>query len=109
MGIFGKLFRLAFSAAPEVLPEQAILIDVRSPSEFAAAHIKGAISLPLNCVVQGIGSVVTDRTIPVIVYCQSGARSAAARKHLLDMGYSHVINGGGLQVLSSRMNREILR
>jgi phage shock protein E len=109
MGFFGRLFASGSAVVPEALPDPAILIDVRSPAEFAAGHIRDAISLPLICLSQDIGGVVADRTVSVIVYCQSGARSASARQQLLDLGYRHVVNGGGLHVLALRMNREIFR
>ncbi|HJV73310.1 MAG TPA: rhodanese-like domain-containing protein [Noviherbaspirillum sp.] len=106
MGLFGKLF--GAGAASEALPENAILIDVRSPEEFASGHIKDAISVPLNRLPSAIGSVASNKSAPVIVYCQSGGRSASARRLMLDMGYQNVINGGGIRSLAGRMNREIL-
>lgn len=107
MGIFTKLMTSVSGPPPEALPEHALLIDVRSPDEFASGHIEDAVSLPLDRVASGIGAIVADRNAPVIVYCRSGARSASARQQLLAMGYAHVVNGGGLQALSSRMNRKI--
>jgi phage shock protein E len=106
MSLFGKLFAPLLGPA-QSLPEGAVLIDVRSPSEFASAHLKDAISLPLDCLVREIHSVVPDQGAEIIVYCQSGGRSAAACRALLDMGYANVVNGGGIQALASRMNREI--
>lgn len=108
MGIFGRLFGQGSGTAQDELPQQAVLIDVRSPEEFAAGHIENAIPLPLNRLAREIGNVVTDKDTPVIVYCQSGGRSAAARQQMLDMGYRNVINGGGVRALASRMHREIL-
>lgn len=109
MGLFGKLFGGGSDAAQEELPQQATLIDVRTPEEFATGHIKGAIHLPLVRFVHDIGRVITDKEAPVIVYCQSGGRSAMARQQMIDMGYRHVINGGGVRDLASRMNRDIER
>lgn len=105
MGLFSRIF--GAGVAPDPLPEQATLIDVRSPAEFAAAHIDGAVSLPLDRLARDIGKVASDKDAPLIVYCQSGGRSEAARKFLLGAGYRHVINGGGLRGLASRMNRPI--
>lgn len=106
MDIFGKLF--GADAASEALPENAILIDVRSPEEFVSGHIKEAISVPLNRLPRDIGSVASNKAAPIIVYCQSGGRSASARRLMLDMGYQNVINGGGIRSLAGQMNREIL-
>lgn len=109
MGMLEKLFALCSGAAREALPEQALLIDVRSAGEFAAGHIGDAISMPLDRLARDIAGAAADKTATVIVYCRSGARSAAARRQMLDMGYVHVINGGGLNTLAARMNRQILR
>lgn len=108
MGILGTLFA-SVPGTTEPLPEQAILIDVRSLDAFSASHLKDAIPLPLDCLGRDIGSVVVDRTTAIIVYCQSGARSAVARRLLLNMGYQQVINGGSMHVLAARMHREIGR
>ncbi|GAB3537789.1 hypothetical protein GCM10027343_01830 [Noviherbaspirillum agri] len=108
MGIFGKLLD-SLTGADEPLPENAVLIDVRSPEEFSSGHIKDAIPLPLNCLTRDIGSVVVDKATPIIVYCQSGGRSAMARRALTDMGYQTVVNGGGVRSLAARMGREISR
>lgn len=106
MGIFGKLFG---AAAPEPLPENAVLIDVRSPAEFASGHLQDAVLLPLPALAQGVGSVAPDKDRPVIVYCQSGARSAMAQQQLRSMGYQNVVNGGGVHALAQRMQRPIQR
>lgn len=105
MGIFGNLF----SFAPEALPEQATLIDVRSPGEFVSGHIDEAIPLPLDRLARDIGNAAPDKAAPIVVYCQSGARSASARQQLIGMGYQQVVNGGGIHALAGRMNRKIVR
>ncbi|MGE5650371.1 rhodanese-like domain-containing protein [Noviherbaspirillum sp. UKPF54] len=106
MGFFGKLFG---ANGDEPLPEQAILLDVRSPAEFAAGHLRDAVLLPVSELARSIDSVVPDKSRPIIVYCQSGARSAAAQQQLCAMGYRQVVNGGGVHALAQRMQREILR
>lgn len=108
MGIFGKIISTLSGAGGEPLPDDATLIDVRSAEEFASGHVEGAVALPLNRLAQGIGAVAPDKTRPVIVYCASGARSAMARRQLLDMGYQSVTNGGGVRALASRMQRAIV-
>ena len=71
----------------------ARLLDVRSPGEFAAGHIPGAINVPLDALERKLAQVgPTDRT--VIVYCASGARSAAAKRVLMSKGYADVRNLG---------------
>jgi hypothetical protein len=78
MSLLEKLIG-AFAGTEQELPANAILIDVRSSGEYQAGYIYGAVSLPLGEVVDRIHSVVPDKDTPVIVYCQSGARSACKK------------------------------
>ncbi|HJU70208.1 MAG TPA: rhodanese-like domain-containing protein [Paucimonas sp.] len=109
MGILEKFVSMVAGSPAEELPEEATLIDVRSPAEYAAGHVEGAVLLPLQAIAQGIGKVAQDKAAPIVVYCQSGARSASARQQLLGMGYGNVINGGGVHAVASRLKRDIVR
>ena len=109
MGIFTKLLEAVSGGSSDTLPENAILIDVRSPDEFNSGHIEGAVSCPLDLLTSAIGKFVPEMHVPVIVYCRSGARSASAKIRMLKMGYTNVINGGGVHALSQRMNKKICR
>ncbi len=71
----------------------ARLLDVRSPGEFAAGHLPGAVNIPVEVLERRIGDVgPKDR--PVVVYCASGSRSAHARNVLKAKGWSDVRNLG---------------
>ncbi len=74
----------------------ALLIDVRTPNEFAGGHVKGAINIPVGSIASGIQKKAKDKSKPIIVYCHSGARSGAAKKALLNAGYTNVVNAGSL-------------
>ncbi|WP_083917444.1 rhodanese-like domain-containing protein [Leeia oryzae] len=104
-----KVLNMLTGQSDAPLPDNAILIDVRSQGEFESGHIEGAISIPLDNISQKIGSVVTDKNTPVIVYCQSGMRSSVARQALASAGYQQVVNGGGVGGLSMRLQKRIVR
>jgi sulfur-carrier protein adenylyltransferase/sulfurtransferase len=72
------------------------LVDVRESDEFEQGAIKGAVHIPRGNLESRIEALVPDRASPVIVSCQSGARSAFAAKALQDLGYEHVtsLKGG---------------
>ena len=74
----------------------AVVIDVRTPGEFAGAHIKGSINIPVSSITTGIQKQVKDKSKTIIVYCHSGARSGSAKKALLKAGYTNVVNAGSL-------------
>ncbi len=89
------------------LPANACLIDVRSPAEYASGYIEGAISIPLGDLTQSISKAVPNKETEIVVYCQSGARSAAAKNQLQSMGYQQVNNGGGIGSLAASLQKKI--
>jgi phage shock protein E len=74
-----------------------LVVDVRSRLEFWLGHLPGATCIPVGKLADGIAKregVSPDARI--LVYCASGARSAAAASILKSLGYRHVIDGGGI-------------
>ena len=71
----------------------ALLIDVRSPGEFASGHIKGAINIPLGVLSDRIGELGPTQT-ELVLYCQSGMRSGRAVKFLKGKGFEKTHNLG---------------
>ena len=69
------------------------LVDVRQPEEYEAAHVPGAILIPLADVVARIGEVPTDG--PVYVICQTGARSQRAADFYRNRGIEAYNVAGG--------------
>ena len=103
-----EFLKKALSPKPiKALPRDAILIDVRSPAEFAGGSIPGAIHIPLNQIhlIASHQSQI-DASKPIIVFCASGMRSGLARRQLLSMGHVNVINGGGLTSLAAQLSLE---
>ena len=67
---------------------EAVLIDVRTPDEYAAGHIEGAINVPIDTLAQNLAKIPADK--PVIVYCASGHRAGMALSSLRILGYANV-------------------
>lgn len=91
--------RITPAKAKELLAtnSSAILLDVRTKDEFAAGHIAKAILLPYD----EITATTAAKAIPakdttVVVYCRSGRRSAIAAVTLAKLGYSKVLDLGGI-------------
>jgi molybdopterin/thiamine biosynthesis adenylyltransferase/rhodanese-related sulfurtransferase len=85
------------SEARELIGEGVVLVDVREADEFAAGHLPGAKHVPRSYLESRIEGAVPDRSAHVILYCQSGNRSAyAARTLVNELGYEHVrsLTGG---------------
>ena len=72
------------------------LLDVRTSGEFRDKHIKGAVLIPVDEIEFRAESKLPDKSAVILVYCQSGGRSARAAKLLADMGYTNVSNFGGI-------------
>ena len=73
-----------------------IILDVRRPDEFAAGHIPNAINVPNeNIGTDGI-SELPDRDQLIMVYCRSGRRSKEAAKKLVKLGYTNIVEFGGI-------------
>ena len=70
----------------------AVLLDVRTPEEYAAGHVPGSRNIPLD----RIGGAQLDKSAPLFVYCRSGARSGQACAILTRRGYEAVNIGGVL-------------
>lgn len=71
----------------------AKLVDVRTPEEYASGHLDGAVNIPFDEVAGRISEIGTPDT-QVVVYCQSGGRSAVAAQTLHDAGFTKVIDVG---------------
>jgi molybdopterin/thiamine biosynthesis adenylyltransferase/rhodanese-related sulfurtransferase len=85
----------AIVRAPSTAPGAPLLIDVREQYEWDAGHIPNAIHIPRGILEERIESVAPDRARPLIMSCQSGARSLLAARTLQEMGYTNVSNFAG--------------
>lgn len=81
--------------AAELLQRQAagetmLVIDVRSPEEFAAGHVPGALNLPHDRITGSEPQLKDWKQKPVVIYCRSGRRSASAAGVLEQQGFSRL-------------------
>lgn len=79
---------------PAFVQAGALVIDVRTSGEFSGEHIQGAINIPYDVIASEIGKIEADKNRAILVYCQSGRRSSAAKNSLEQIGYTQVVNGG---------------
>lgn len=70
----------------------AILIDVRSIEEYNSGHVPSSVNIPLS----SVEKINCDKDTHLYVYCRSGSRSGVAKDKLNKMGYTNVINVGGI-------------
>src|SRR3984893_3587018 len=88
----------------ELIHEGATVVDVREAEEHAVGHLPGAKHVPRSYLESRIEGVVPDRSTQVILYCQSGNRSAyGARTLEQELGYQHVRSmTGGITLWKDR-------
>lgn len=67
-----------------------LILDVRTPEEYAAGHIPGAVNIPHDVLGGRLAELGNDRDIEIVVHCQSGRRAATAEKLLIDEGYTGI-------------------
>lgn len=82
----------AQQAAQLLAERDPFVLDVRTPREFAAGHLEGAVLVPVQVLSSRLAELEEARDRPVFVYCRSGNRSTVAARLLIDAGFSEVIN-----------------
>lgn len=106
--LFAVLLSLSVRAeqmVPEValtkVAQGAMLVDVRTPEEYAEGHLPEAINIPFEQIVEVFAKQGIAKDTPVVVYCRSGRRSGIAKESLDNAGYQAVYNGGGYYTLKA--------
>ncbi|MBI5531673.1 MAG: rhodanese-like domain-containing protein [Deltaproteobacteria bacterium] len=89
---FGKI---SSAEAHQRVDKGARLIDVRTPEEFAGGHIAGAVNIPLSDLQSDVDRV-GPKDAEYVLYCASGARSAAAARMLKSAGREKVYDLGSI-------------
>ena len=102
-GIFKNLFvQSDNNQLTEAIKDGAFLVDVRTPAEFSAGSVKGAVNIPLDKVPSQLSKFKGKKNI--IVFCRSGSRSGQAKSILENNGLQNVINGGTWQNVNQAAN-----
>ena len=73
-----------------------IILDVRRPDEFAEGHIPGAINVPNEEIGTAEIAKLPNKSQLILVYCRSGRRSKEAAGKLVKLGYTNIVEFGGI-------------
>lgn len=106
MGIFGNMSRSnGNSKVEELLNNDAVIVDVRTPMEFQGGHVAGSKNIPLNLISNHVEEI-KEMNKPVVLCCASGNRSGQAtaylRQHSIDCE-----NGGGWTQVNALMSQRV--
>jgi rhodanese-related sulfurtransferase len=70
----------------------SVLLDVRTPGEYARGHISGSTLIPLQQLQARLGELAAYKDRTLLIYCATGNRSTVASRLLIDSGYKRVVN-----------------
>jgi phage shock protein E len=101
------LCALSFFAGATQGDNNYVIIDVRTTEEWNSGHLASAQHLELQSVTANIEQLVPDKNQQVYLYCRSGNRSGQAKTLVEAMGYTNVINAGGVADASALLNESI--
>jgi phage shock protein E len=88
---------------------EQLVIDVRTTPEWSAGHLQSAQHLELALVADNIHRLAQDKDQAIVLYCRSGNRSGQAKAILEGLGYTNVVNAGGLEDASRMLEQRIIR
>jgi len=83
-----------------------LIVDVRTVSEFRSGAYPDAVNIPLDDLMHRSSEFGENMNREIVVYCASGGRSAYAQRMLMQLGYTHVTNGGGLSSMMANLNKK---
>ena len=104
MASFRDLLSQAKSSIDEIDTNEAqhriaaggvVVLDVREPDEFEQGALPNVLHIPRGHLEAQVEGRITDKSMPVIVYCAGGVRSAFAAKTLGELGYTNVVSMDG--------------
>ena len=90
--------QISMDEAGEMMKKQSgyIILDVRRPDEYAEGHIPGAINVPNEEIGAADIAELPDKAQLILVYCRSGRRSKEASEKLVKLGYTNIVEFGGI-------------
>ena len=97
------------SSAAEALPAGTILIDVRTPAEFAEERLEGAINIPVELPTFAAQIALLDPSADYLIYCRSGRRADAAMDLMAQVGFTTMKNLGSVAQASQATGIRVVR
>ena len=89
---------ISMDAGIKVIKEKNgyVILDVRTPEEYKSGHIPGAVNIPNETIGAEEIPELPDKSQLLLVYCRSGRRSKEAAEKLVALGYTNVVEFGGI-------------
>ena len=74
-----------------------LILDVRTEQEYFSGHIPGAMCIPNEDIDETVVEILPDKEQVIFVYCRSGNRSKQAAEKLANLGYTNIVEIGGVK------------
>ncbi|MEO0023625.1 MAG: hypothetical protein RL196_66 [Actinomycetota bacterium] len=105
------LFAVSACAAPEKIDMANVtsVIDVRTPEEFAAGHLDGAINIDVDGADFAGAVSALDKAGTYVLYCRSGHRAGIALDTMTSLGFTNLTNAGGIDAAASATGLSIVQ
>ncbi|MEE9423696.1 MAG: rhodanese-like domain-containing protein [Methylococcales bacterium] len=89
-----NIIEVDINQAKKLLAENALVLDVREPNEYATGYIANAVNIPRGVLEFKINQHIddSDKSVSILVYCKTGGRGALAVNTLKLMGYKQVVS-----------------
>jgi rhodanese-related sulfurtransferase len=94
--------------AADLLPANTMLIDVRTPAEFAEGHLDGAVNVPVELSTFTAQVALLDPSMDYLVYCRTGRRAEIAIEYMESLGFT-ATNLGSVDAASSATGIRVVR
>ena len=97
------------AAAPIEVAQGTVIIDVRTPAEFAGGHLEGAVNIDVQSAdfTSAISQLPADGTY--VIYCKSGNRAGQAITQMTRLGFTDMVNAGSVTSASSATGLAIVK
>ncbi len=97
--------QISTEAAVEMMADETnyIILDVRTPEEYGAGHIEDAINIPNETIGSNEIEELPDKSQLIMIYCRSGNRSKQAADKLVKLGYTNIVEFGGINTWTGEL------
>ncbi len=97
--------QISTEAAVEMMAEETnyIILDVRTPEEYAEGHIENAINIPNEAIGSDEIEELPDKSQLIMIYCRSGNRSKQTADKLVKLGYANIVEFGGINTWTGEL------
>ena len=97
--------QITTEAAARMMADETnyIILDVRTPEEYAEGHIANAVNIPNETIGSNEIEELPDKSQLIMIYCRSGNRSKQAADKLVKLGYTNIVEFGGINIWSGEI------